>query len=217
MDNYSLNVDSPIKGGYLSSEQIDLLSIVQCQGKDELKDFVTKCDQINQTDINPESIDELDFETAKRKVFKTYQDTMVYHDQGVNASRANTFRYLKIGSEEEISEVIAKRHARSKEVLSLNHHFISEERDQTKSISYEEIETLNSLLPSLNSVLIGSGKIYKVINKYETDKENKYDFYFAKRDLDFAYKNGKQVRYHSLLVKDDGKIFNGKSKNAEDD
>lgn len=25
MDNYSLNVDSPIKGGYFSSEQIDLI------------------------------------------------------------------------------------------------------------------------------------------------------------------------------------------------
>ena len=31
MNNYSLNVDSPIMGGYFSSEQIDLLSIVQCQ------------------------------------------------------------------------------------------------------------------------------------------------------------------------------------------
>ena len=212
MDNYSLNVDSPIKGGYFSSEQIDLLSIIQCQSIDELIKFVANCDQINHINGIFESINGLDLETAKRSVFKAYQNTMVYHDQGLDASRMNRFNYLGIDSEEELMSVIDKSHPRSQEILSLNHHFISEEWDQTKSISYEEMETLNSQLPLFNSMLIGSGKIYKVINKYETNRENKFDFYFAKRDLDFAYKNGKQVRFHSLLVKDDGKIFSGKSK-----
>lgn len=35
MNNYSLNVVSPIVGGYFSSEQIDLISIIQCQSLDE--------------------------------------------------------------------------------------------------------------------------------------------------------------------------------------
>ena len=212
METYSLNIESPITGGYFSSEQIDLLSIIQCQSVDELMEFVANCDQINHVNGIFESINGLDLKTAKRSIFKTYQDTMVYHDQGLNASRMNRFNYLGITSEEELMSVIDKKHPRSEEILSLNHHFISEEWDQTKSISYEEMEILNSQLPSFNSMLIGSGKIYKVINKYDTNKEKKYDFYFVKRDLDFAHKNGKQVRYHSLLVKDDGKIFNGKSK-----
>ena len=212
MDNYSLNVDSPIKGGYFSSEQIDLLSIIQCQSIDELMRFIANCDQINHVHGIFESINGMDLESAKRSIFKSYQDSMVYHDQGLDASRINRFNYLGITSEEELMSVIDKSHPRSQEILSLNHHFISEERDQTKSISYEEMETLNSQLPLFNSMLIGSGKIYKVINKYDTNKDTKYDFYFAKRDLDFAYKNGKQVRFHSLLVKDDGKIFNEKSK-----
>lgn len=212
MDNYSLNVDSPIKGGYFSSEQIDLLSIIQCQSIDELMRFILNCDQINRVNGIFESINGMDLESAKRSIFKSYQNSMVYHDQGLDASRMNRFNYLRIASEEELMSVIDKSHPRSQEILSLNHHFISEEWDQTKSISYEEMETLNSQLPLFNSVLIGSGKIYKVINKYDTNKDTKYDFYFAKRDLDFAYKNGKQVRFHSLLVKDDGKIFNEKSK-----
>ena len=212
MDNYSLNVDSPIKGGYFSSEQIDLLSIIQCQSIDELMKFIANCDQINHVHGIFESINGMDLESAKRSIFKSYQDSMVYHDQGIDASRINRFNYLGITSEEELMSVIDKSHPRSQEILSLNHHFISEEWDQTKSISYEEMETLNSQLPLFNSMLIGSGKIYKVINKYETKRENKFDFYFAKRDLDFAYKKGKQVRFHSLLVKDDGKIFSGKSK-----
>lgn len=212
MDNYSLNVDSPIKGGYFSSEQIDLLSIIQCQSIDELMRFIGNCDQINHVNGIFESIGGMDLESAKRSIFKSYQNSMVYHDQGLDASRMNRFNYLGITSEEELMSVIDKSHPRSQEILSLNHHFISEEWDQTKSISYEEMEILNSQLPMFNSMLIGSGKIYKVVNKYDTNKESKNDFYFAKRDLDFAYENGKQVRFHSLLVKDDGKIFNGKSK-----
>lgn len=174
--------------------------------------FILNCDQINCVNGIFESINGMDLESAKRSIFKSYQNSMVYHDQGLDASRMNRFNYLRITSEEELMSVIDKSHPRSQEILSLNHHFISEEWDQTKSISYEEMETLNSQLPLFNSMLIGSGKIYKVINKYDTNKDTKYDFYFAKRDLDFAYKNGKQVRFHSLLVKDDGKIFNEKSK-----
>lgn len=212
MNIYSLNVDSPIKGGYFSSEQIDLLSIIQCQSIDELMKFIANCDQINHVHGIFESINGMDLESAKRSIFKSYQDSMVYHDQGLDASRINRFNYLGITSEEELMSVIDKSHPRSQEILSINHHFISEEWDQTKSISYEEMEILNSQLPLFNSMLIGSGKIYKVINKYETNRENKFDPYFAKRDLDFAYKNGKKVRFHSLLVKDDGKIFNDKTK-----
>ena len=212
METYSLNIESPITGGYFSSEQIDLLSIIQCKSIDELNIFIANCDQINHVKGIFESISGLDLDTAKRKIFKNYQDTTVKHDEGLEASRKNRFNYLGITSEEELMSVIDKTHPRSEEILSLNHHFISEEWDQTKSISYEEMEILNSQLSSFNNMLIGSGKIYKVINKYDTDKKTKYDFYFAKRDLDFAYKNGKQVRFHSLLVKYDGKIFNGKSK-----
>ena len=212
MDIYSLKVDSPIIGGYFSSEQIDLLSIIQCQSIDELMKFIANCDQINHIKGIFESINGLDLESAKRSVFKSYQDTMVYHDQGIEASRINRFNHLGISTEEELMSVIDKTHPRSQEILSLNHHFISEEWDQTKSISYEEIELLNSQLPSFNSMIIGSGKIYKIVNKYDTGIESKFDFYLAKRDLDFAYRNGKQVRFHSLLVKDDGKIFDGKSK-----
>ena len=211
VETYNLNIDSPITGGYFSSEQIDLLSIVQCQSFDELIRFIANCDQINHVSGILDSIKGLDIETAKRKIFKTYQDTMVYHDEGLSASIDNRYNYLGI-TPGELTSVINGTHPRSKEILSLNHHFISEEWDQTKSISYEEMEILNSQLPFFNSMLIGSGKIYKVVNKYDNNTEPKHDFYFAKRDLDFAQRNGKQVRFHSLLVKDDGNLFDGKSK-----
>ena len=208
MNKYSLNVYSPIIGGYFSSEQIDLLSIIQCKSLEELITFIKNCDQINHIKEIVESINVFDLEKAKRNIFQQYQDTMVYHDQSLEDSLINRLNYLGLSSQD-VMMVINRKHSKSQEILSLNHHFISEERDQIKSISYEEMKLLNSQLSFFNSILIGSGKIYNVINRYD---ENQYDFYFAKRDLDFAYKNGKQVRFHSLLVKNDGKLFDGKNK-----
>ena len=151
METYSLNIESPITGGYFSSEQIDLLSIIQCKSIDELNIFIANCDQINHVNGIFESINGLDLEAAKRSIFKSYQDTMVKHDEGLEASRKNRFNYLGITSEEELMSVIDKTHPRSEEILSLNHHFISEEWDQTKSTSYEEMEILNSQLSSFTS------------------------------------------------------------------
>ena len=214
MDINSLQVNTNIRGGYLCSEQIDLLSIIQCQSFDELIDFIKKCDQINHVKGIFEYINEQDLEVSKQAIFKKYQDTMVKHDEGITASRINRLEYLDVDLKKEWDSIHDKTHPRSQEILSLNHHFLSEERNQLKEVSYEEMEFLNSQLSFFNSLLISSGRIFKVINKYDKDIDTKYDFYFAKRDLDFAYKNGKQVRYHSLLVNEDGKIFDGKDKEA---
>lgn len=213
MNMYSLEIDSPIVGGYFSSEQIDLLSIIQCQSIAELQEFLTKCDQINHISGLADLLatyPEEQQEEAKRLVFEAYQDTMVYHTQSKEDSRIRRLQYLGL-SQEELMKVIEKTHPQSEEILSLNHHFVSEERDQLKSDEmYSELSTINAHLPFFNSMLIGSGKIYNVVNKYNRDK--KFDFYHAERDLNFAHKNGKQVRYHALLVKDDCGLFEGKSK-----
>ena len=46
MGNYYLNVESNNIGGYFSSEQIDLLSIIQCTSIEELQKFIVDCEQI---------------------------------------------------------------------------------------------------------------------------------------------------------------------------
>ena len=204
MEKYSLNVKTPICGGYLSSIQIDLLSIIQCNSIEDLIDFIKNCDQINHIKGIFESINGLDLESAKSSIFKKYQDTMVFHNKSKTEARLKRLEYLGLSTEQEILEVIEGIRPNSKELLELNHHFISEERDQAKSEDlYEEMVLLNKELTCFNSFLIGSGKIYNVINKYMRDNDKKYDFYHAKRGLDFAYKNGKQVRFHSLLVRED--------------
>lgn len=215
MNLFSLNVKTPSTGGYLSSEQIDFLTIMQCQSKEELISFAQNCGQINNLDDLNNILKEFeytDLETSKRIVFRSYQDTLVYHDQSTEEDRLNRLAYIGVSPEEVVS-IINGPLPESKRILDLNQHFISRERDQNKSPElYSELKQVNELLPAFTSILIGSGKIYNVVKKFSKDKEDKYDFYFAKRDLDFAHRNGKQVRYHSLLVKDDFGVFDGMDK-----
>lgn len=236
MDVNNLQVNTNIVGGYFSSEQIDLLSIIQCKDSNELIDFIIHCDQIKHN-YNKEELEKLitlPLDNQKKEVFKSYQDTMVFHDADKEIKIDNKLRHCGI-QENDIDiiknavsnnspeimpwlrEFIRNRYPNNyEEIFDISHHFISTERDQLKSDDlYEEMVLLNSNLDSFNSMLIGSGRIYNVVNDLynENNPDKRFDFYFAKRDLDFAYRNGKQVRYHSLLVKDGMEsLFVGKSK-----
>ena len=236
MDVNNLQVNTNIIGGYFSSEQIDLLSIIQCNDSNELIDFIIHCDQLkyNYNKAELEKLITLPLDNQKKEVFKCYQDTMVFHDTDKETKIDNKLRHCGIQENDielikstilnnfsEIKpwlrEFIKNRYPNNyEEIFDISHHFVSTERDQLKTDDlYEEMVLLNSNLDSFNSMIIGSGRIYNVVNDlYDEDNPNKrFDFYFAKRDLDFAYRNGKQVRYHSLLVKDGmERLFVGKSK-----
>lgn len=236
MDVNNLQVNTNIVGGYFSSEQIDLLSIIQCKDSNELIDFIIHCDQIKHN-YNKEELEKLitlPLDNQKKEVFKSYQDTMVFHDADKEIKIDNKLRHCGIqendidiiknavsnnspGIMPWLREFIRNRYPNNyEEIFDISHHFVFTERDQLKSDDlYEEMVLLNSNLDSFNSMLIGSGRIYNVVNDLynENNPDKRFDFYFAKRDLDFAYRNGKQVRYHSLLVKDGMEsLFVGKSK-----
>ena len=216
MDLNTLKVDSPIIGGYFSSEQIDLLMIVQCQSIEELISFIENCDQINHLPNILSFIQGKDLESAKRTIFKIYQDTMVYHDKSMKEARENALSHMKLlglESADELQSIISPTHPLHRTIVDFNHHFVSLERDQLKDPElYDEIVALSERLSMFNSIIIGSGCIYNVINRFESDKEKRFDFYHALRDLDFAYKHGKQVRFHSLLVKEITELTRGKTK-----
>lgn len=229
MDSFKLNLDTEVVGGYFSSEQIDLLTIIRCKFPDELIDFVFKCEQIKNI-YDRDTLLEicmLGEEVAKRRIFKDYQDTLVYHDTEKENNIRNKLKHcgitnedihhiinlIKEGKKNEIGDYL-KTNDRYKdkvdEIFKLNHRFVSLERDQLKADDmFEEFLFLNSKLENFNTMLIGSGRIYETVNSLysENEKEKRYDFYKTKRDLDFAYKNGKQVRYHSLLVRNSDDFF----------
>ena len=231
MNSYFLNVSSPIIGGYFSSEQVDLLRIVMCNSFDELYDYIDNCDQINHLNIK-ESIKDMDLESAKRFVFKSYQDTLIIHDSNREADIRNKLKHCGL-LEEDIDVIIngvlgktpmtipllrdfvkSKYPNNYEKIFTMTNHFASLERDQLKDENlYDEMVELSSNLDSLNSILVGSGRIYNVVNELfdEDNHEKRFDYYHATRDLDFAYTHGKQVRFHSLLCKETG-IFEGKTK-----
>lgn len=235
MDIYSLNVSFNSTGGYFSSEQLDLLSIIKCQRQDELIDFVSKCDQLkgifDKDDMD--TFGNIDLEELKRKVFKNYQDTLVPHNSDRVAVLDNLLERLEINQDDiivikkiyidkkeeslkHIREYIKNKYPNSyEEIFKQAHHFVSTERDQDKSPNlYNEFVFLNEKLSMFDTILVGSLKPEVVMNKlFDENSKDRFDFYFVKRDLDFAYKNNKHARVHSLLTKGANRsLFIGKTK-----
>ena len=235
MDIYSLNVSSNSIGGYFSSEQLDLLSIVKCQSQNELIDFVSSCEQLKgvfgKDDVA--TFISTDLEDLKRKVFKNYQDTLVPYNSDKDIVVNNTLGRLELkqddikviknifnGRKEEsikyIREYIKNKYPNNyKDIFKQTHRFISIERNQDKSPNlYDEFVLINEKLSMFDTLLVGSLKPEVVVNKlFDENSKDRFDFYFVKRDLDFAYKNNKHARVHSLLTKGSNEnLFVGKTK-----
>lgn len=235
MDLYNLNVNTSNIGGYFSSEQLDMLSIIQCQTCEEIISFVHQCKQLNGI-FSKEDLQNFinqDLEELKQKVFKEYQKTLVLHNSNKQDILDNTLHHLDIKQEDievikkiyitknietitYIKEYIKNRYPNNyKDIFKQAHRFISVERDQIKMPNlYNEFVLLNENLTVFNTLLVGSGKPEVVINDFfDEDNQEQFDFYFAKNDLDFASKNNKHVRFHSLLTKGAAEsLFIGKSK-----
>ena len=231
MEKFKLDLESPIKGVYLSSEMIDLMSIIQCKDLQQLSDFVMNCEQMTISLEDRNSWREEDIEAIKHKIFKEYQDSFISLEEQVTDSRASFAQALRhIGIEENIMEelfnVYKENGARGiKETLSSKypekyekmaksqHRFIASERDQIKRVTYDEIATLIGTLQEHNTILLGGGRYYDVVNKMVNSQEDRYDFYQMQRGLDFCERNGLSARYHTLLDKQtlDGQLA-GKNK-----
>lgn len=73
MQKFSLELEAPIKGIYLNTETIDLLSIIQCKTMDELKAFVTNCPQLNISEEDLINWNERSIEDVKRDLVEQYK------------------------------------------------------------------------------------------------------------------------------------------------
>lgn len=92
MEIYRLKINNNNIGGYFSSEQLELLSIIQCQTYEELITFVYQCKQLNGI-FSKEDLQNFitqDLEQIKRNIFKSYQDTLVPHNSDKETILNNT-------------------------------------------------------------------------------------------------------------------------------
>ncbi len=222
MQKFSLGIEAPINGIYLNSETIELLSIVQCKDVTELKDFVRNCAQLNIGEHEMQSWDESSLGSIKRSLVEQYKESLISMEQSIK-DRGSVLKSALIHSgipSEEIDSYILAFQEKGYEGLKQKlkdehpesyakyaekaHRFIASERDQMKSLTYEELSGINDILPEHNTILVASGRYYDVTPKMYDEQipdMEKYDFYYAQRGLDFCYKNGMHARYHTLLDK----------------
>lgn len=222
MQEFSLKLESPINGIYLNSETIELLSIIQCENMEELKDFAINCSQLNISEDDLNSWNGNDIEAIKRMLVEQYKSTLVSMEQSIKNRRSVlelALKHLGITADEVdsyisvfqnngyegIKKKLKAENPESYDIFTEKaHRFIGTERDQMTSVTYEELSGLNDILSNHNTLLIGAGRYYNVTKKmYDEHIPNmeKYDFYYAQRGLDFGYKNGMYARYHTLLNK----------------
>lgn len=222
MQEFSLELESPINGIYLNSETIELLSIIQCENIEELKDFAINCSQLNISEEDLTSWNGNDIENIKRMLVEQYKSTLIPMEQsiksrknvlesvlkhsGINDDEVDAYiSVLQNDGYEGIKKKLKIEHPESYDIFTKKaHRFITTERDQMTSITYEELFGINDILSNHNTILIGAGRYYDITKKmYDEDIPNmeKYDFYYAQRGLDFCNRNGMYARYHTLLDK----------------
>ena len=222
MQKFSLGMQAPINGIYLNSETIELLSIVQCNNIDELRKFARNCSQLNISEKEIESWNESDLESIKSNLVEQYKESLIPMEQSIKDRRTVLEAILmhsglpsdeidsytlvfQTDGYEGIKQKLKTEHPESyAKFTEKAHRYISTERDQIKSLTYEELTEINDVLPKYNTVLVASGRYYDVTKKmYDEQVPNmeKYDFYYAQRGLDFCYRNGMYARYHTLLDK----------------
>ena len=222
MKEFKLDLEASINGIYLNSETIELLNIIQCEDIDALNKFISSCSQLNVSEEEMSTWQEVDIDAIKRNLVEQYKNTLVSMEQSIKDSDAvlcTTLIHCGI-NEEEVKSYISefknsgyegvKKKLKEEqpenydEFTEKAHRFISTERDQMKSVTYEELCAINETVSKHDTLLVASGRYYDVTKKmYDSsiDGMKKYDFYYAQRGLDFCYKNGKNARYHTLLDK----------------
>ncbi len=222
MQEFPLNLESTINGIYLNTETIELLSIIQCENIEELKDFAINCSQLSISEEDLTSWNDNDIEHIKRNLVEQYKSTLVPMEQSIEDRRSvlelalkhsgitadEVDAYISLFQDygyEGIKKKLKAEHPESYDIFTEKaHRFIGTERDQMTKITYEELSGLNDILSNYNTILIGSGRYYDVTKKMYDEQipdMKKYDFYYAQRGLDFCYKNGMYARYHTLLDK----------------
>lgn len=222
MQKFSLEIEAPINGIYLNSETIELLSIIQCKGITEVRDFVRNCLQLNISEQEIQNWNESSLESIKRNLVEQYKESLIPMEQSIKERRSvlksalehsglpldEIDSYISIFQAKGYEGIKQKLHDEHPESYATftekAHRFIVTERDQMRSLTFDELSGINDILPEYNTILVASGRYYDVTKKmYDeqiTDLE-KYDFYYAKRGLDFCHKNGMHARYHTLLDK----------------
>lgn len=233
MQKFSLELEAQINGIYLNTETIELLSIIQCKKIDELKDFAINCPQLSISEEDLNNWDESNIEDIKKDFVGQYQNSLVSMKEGIKSFKSviksilqhsgiddkEVDSYISVFQSDGYEGIKQKLKVEYPEIYTTftekTHRFIGLERDQMKSVTYEELSGINDILSNHNTILIATGCYCDIADKMYDEQiqgMKKYDFDFLQRSLDFCHKNGMYVRYHALLDKHTLQDMVGKNK-----
>lgn len=223
-ETYLLDVESPIKGIYLSPIQIDLMTITEIESTNELLAFINNCAQIKYNEFQLQEFYKMKLELSKRKVFEDYRKTLIgtadlKYDSNIVLKR----KISSLGLSEEVAEETIKlyKDGRVEEAinyittkLNLDYGTIIAENflkhridtDDVKCSCYEEIATIAKRISDFDIITITSGQYKFVMNN------GNFDPYHIKRSLDFCKKHDVQARYNGLITQDLMAVFLSKPK-----
>ena len=88
MQKFSLEIEAPINGIYLNSETIELLSIIQCKGITEVRDFVRNCSQLNISEQEIQNWNDSSLESIKRNLVEQYKESLIPMEQSIKDRRS---------------------------------------------------------------------------------------------------------------------------------
>lgn len=233
MQKFSLELEAPIKGIYLNTETIDLLSIIQCKKIDELKDFAINDPQLSISKEDLINWDESNIDDIKKDLVDQYKNSLVSMERSIEnpvSVKKSILQHLGIDDKEidsyisvlqnegyeGITQKLKIEHPKNYTTFAEKvHRFIGMERDQLLDVTYEELSGINDVLSNHNTILIATGCYCNIADKMYDEQipgMKKYDFDYLQRSLDFCHKNGMHVRYHALLDKHTLQDMVGKNK-----
>jgi hypothetical protein len=225
----SLNLGQDGSGIYLSTQQIDMILLVNISSVEEFNDFIKECHQLPMN-FSVEDVTEENLEEKKRELFEYYKST--YDDfrdylgySKANAKKVRVERNIKrLNLPRDIEEAVLNGINNNdlqrvcdyisvlpngEDIINRINRFIVLDYENVKSISYEEILELSELLKRDASIdtIISIGAKYDMTMKCGLDGKMHFDSYFLDRALKLCKLFNKHMRYHSLFDRSTAEDF----------
>jgi len=218
----TLNAGQNSTNIYLSTQQTDLLLLVNAKTPEELIGFVNNCVQVSNYQVG--DVNESNLEDKKREVFDVYLKSFAsfkdlapregftekdssltririnlqnnlpesYHQEALNA--------LSTGGEQGLVNYLITLPNGDKYIRDIG-RFISIDYENIQGVTYEEIVALDELIkrdPTIKGIISIAAK-YDMTMHYGADGVKQFDPYYLDRVMAYCKITGKHMRYHSLF------------------
>lgn len=234
----TLEVGQQKSGLYLSTQQIDLLLLVNVTTPKELEDFISSCVQLGNYQHTPITIENL--EEKKKEVFKAYLDSFIsfkdlaprpsFTDMDSKLKRVQVnlqrnlpsiyyekaIRALSSNGERGLVQYLSTLPDGEKYLKDIS-RYMTMDYENIQGVTYEEIQQLDEFIkrdPTIDT-LVSIGAKYDMTMHYGLDERKHFDSYYLDRALAYCKMANKHMRFHSLFDRSTAMDFKSMGKTRE--